>query len=323
MKYFLSILIVFLSLQLLSQERTDKSNQPVELGKVSWYRDYDEALKVATREKKAVLILFQEVPGCATCRNYGHNVLSHPLMVEAIENLFIPLTIFNNKGGKDRAVLNKYDEPSWNNPVVRVVNGVGWDVIPRVSGNYSVIGLYQAMEKSLKAQGKEIPEYMSLLKADLLTFNTSKIKEKYYKMYCFWSGEKHLGAKEGVLSAKAGFMDGYEVVKVTYDADEIEERTLNQYARQAQISEIADNGQYRYSDKDHLFYLRKSPYQYLPLTELQKTRINSALGSGTSPRKYLSPRQLHWLDHLTPQQGKLTTLIDKDIEAAWDLKAGL
>ena len=47
------------------------------------------------------MLLFQEVPGCSTCRNYGHNVLSHPLMVEAIESLFVPLAIFNNKEGKE------------------------------------------------------------------------------------------------------------------------------------------------------------------------------------------------------------------------------
>jgi len=69
---------------------------------VHWYRDYDKALVVAAKEDKDVLLLFQEVPGCSTCRNYGHNVLSHPLMVEAIESLFVPLAIFNNKKKKTK-----------------------------------------------------------------------------------------------------------------------------------------------------------------------------------------------------------------------------
>jgi len=305
-----------------AQERTNPSNQTEELGKVSWFRDYDAALKAATKTKKPVLVLFQEVPGCATCRNYGNNVLSHPLMVEAIENLFVPLTIFNNKGGKDKEVLKKYEEPSWNNPVVRIVNSVGWDIVPRVAGNYSSLGLYSAMERALDNQKKEIPEYMRLLKADLLSANGDTVKEKYFKMYCFWSGEKHLGSADGVLSTKAGFMNGYEVVKVKYDSKKINESQLNNYARQAQISPIADNGAYRYSDKDHLFYLRKSPYQYLPLTELQKTRINSALGRGNSPVKFLSPKQIKWLDQLNQQGSKQLVLIDKDISTAWEMKNG-
>lgn len=34
-----------------------------EIGKVSWKRDFDAALKEAGKSKKPVLLLFQEVPG--------------------------------------------------------------------------------------------------------------------------------------------------------------------------------------------------------------------------------------------------------------------
>ena len=80
---------------LFALQRTEQSE---ELGQVHWYRSYDKALAVAAKE----------VPGCSTCRNYGHNVLSHPLMVEAIESLFVPLAIFNNKSGKDKNILDQY-----------------------------------------------------------------------------------------------------------------------------------------------------------------------------------------------------------------------
>jgi hypothetical protein len=36
---------------------------PVELGKVPWLRNYDEALAQARKTKKPILVLFQEVPG--------------------------------------------------------------------------------------------------------------------------------------------------------------------------------------------------------------------------------------------------------------------
>jgi hypothetical protein len=36
---------------------------PIELGKVPWLRDYDEALALARKTKRPILILFQEVPG--------------------------------------------------------------------------------------------------------------------------------------------------------------------------------------------------------------------------------------------------------------------
>lgn len=101
MKIFGGLFIILM----MTLTSTAQTHQPEELGKVQWLRDYDKALAIAKQQGKAVFILFQEVPGCATCRNYGHHVLSHPLIVEAIESEFVPLAIFNNKGGDDAAIL--------------------------------------------------------------------------------------------------------------------------------------------------------------------------------------------------------------------------
>lgn len=128
---------LFFSLMGFAQRRTQPATQAEELGKVSWFRDFDQATALSRKQKKPVFILFQEVPGCLTCRNYGKEVLSHPVIVDAIEQNFIPLAIYNNKGGKDRTVLNRYQEPSWNNPVVRIVNAKGENLIGRIAGDYS------------------------------------------------------------------------------------------------------------------------------------------------------------------------------------------
>jgi hypothetical protein len=39
------------------------SQNPKELGKVSWLRDHDEALAQSKKTRKPVFLLFQEVPG--------------------------------------------------------------------------------------------------------------------------------------------------------------------------------------------------------------------------------------------------------------------
>jgi len=61
----LAIITVFSFSPIKAQEITDSTNQDIELGKVSWYRDYDEAVACAEEKNKPILILFQEVPGCA------------------------------------------------------------------------------------------------------------------------------------------------------------------------------------------------------------------------------------------------------------------
>ena len=143
------------------------STQPKELGKVNWLRDIQQATKRSKKDNKPILLLFQEVPGCSTCQNYGTTVLSHPLIVEAIETYFIPLAIFNNKGGKDREVLNYFNEPTWNNPVVRIIDNNKKNLIPRISGNYSSLAITEAMIEVLQKQKTTIPKYLNLLQPQL------------------------------------------------------------------------------------------------------------------------------------------------------------
>ncbi|OAB78214.1 VPGUxxT family thioredoxin-like (seleno)protein, type 2 [Cochleicola gelatinilyticus] len=313
----LPFLFCFSVLTAFAQERTNAKNQDEELGKVSWYRDFDTAIALSEKNNKPILILFQEVPGCATCRNYGHNVLSSPLMTEAIQNEFIPLAIFNNKGGNDRKILQKYKEPSWNNPVVRIVNSKGDNLVARVASDYSAKGLYDAMVKSLQISGQEIPEYMKLLGKELSVNNTSEVKENYYSMYCFWTGEKQLGNNEGVLNTEAGFMKGREVVKVTYVPEIISDETLTSFAKQNRMTPITKDDSYRHSDKDEDYYLQHSDYKYLPLSKIQRTKINSALGNRESAEKYLSPMQCKWLSELKKSK-KSSVLFNQNFKTSWE-----
>jgi hypothetical protein len=293
--------------------KTNPASQSEELGKVEWHRDYNQATQLAKETGKPILILFQEVPGCSTCRNYGHNVLSHPLMVEAIENEFIPLAIYNNKGGADRQILKKFGEPSWNNPVVRIVDVKGNDLVKRVSGNYSAKGLYSAMEKALKSTKHQIPEYMILLGKEVSSVQT---QEKCYSMYCFWSGEKHLGNAKGVLKTEAGFANHKEVVKVTYNPNTISEEELDRFAKTGSCSPMQE-AKFRFSNKDHLFYLKQSNYQYIPLSTIQQTVVNSALGNRTSPLKYLSPSQQKWLQEIQDKKRVKESFYHLELAEAW------
>ena len=315
--FFILTLSTLLSAQLLQAQY----HQAVELGKVNWLRDYDEAITTAEKEQKQILLLFQEVPGCATCRNYGNNVLSHPLLVEAIENLFIPLAIFNNKGGKDRAILQQFNEPSWNNPVVRIINTRGKNVVPRIGGDYSAVTLCRSMISALKLSGVPVPEYLTLLETELAAAHSGNIGEKHFKMYCFWTGEKELGKIDGVLDTESGFMKSSEVVKVRFDREVVDEQMLIKQARKNNFEPL-EAGQFRRSAKDVHFYLRRSLYQYLPLTELQQTRINSLLGRGEPVEQLLSPQQRKWLDELKISKKGQVPLIDIAFREAWTSKAG-
>ena len=90
-------------------------------------------------------------------------MLSHPLLVEAIETEFVPVAVYNNIKGKDLAVLKRYGEPTWNNPVTRFVDAAGKDLIPRKDRVWSLAGTASRMVLALKAAKRPVPGYLQLL----------------------------------------------------------------------------------------------------------------------------------------------------------------
>ena len=134
--------------------------QPIETGTVRWGRDLDEALTAAADSGRPVFALFQEVPGCAGCRQFGADVLSDPLVVEAIEDLFVPLLIHNNTGGRDADVLARYGEPAWNFQVVRFLDAHGDDLIPRRDRVWETGPLLTRMVAALTSAGAHVPDHL-------------------------------------------------------------------------------------------------------------------------------------------------------------------
>ena len=269
------------------------STQPTELGEVHWLRDLDAALAESRRTAKPVLILFQEVPGCSNCTRYGREILSNPLIVESMESDFVPLAIYNNRGGKDAAALKRYGEPAWNNPVVRIINANGQDLVPRMPDFRSAADLTGGMLTALDKHCGKSPLYLQILheeqraregSTDVATFETA----------CFWSGEAYFGAQEGVVATEAGWQKGQEVVRVRFNRAVTSEQILAKAAASQRYA-VRPNGSFRV-DREPKYYLLKSRYAAIPMPELQAARVNAMLGQGKRPDALLSPRQLKMLD---------------------------
>ncbi len=282
-----------------------------ELGKVDWLRDYDQAIYLSEKTNKAILILFQEVPGCATCKNYGEKVLSNPMLVDVIEHYFVPLVIYNNKEGKDKKILERYNEPSWNNPVVRIVDKEGENIIERINGNYTSAGLLDGIVQSFTERGIVIPQNIRLLEEIL---NTKATEESIYSMYCFWSGEKVYGKVRGVYQTTAGWQNGREVVKVEYDPKLISEKELTKIGKRSNCADqlITGGAEFR-KDSDPKYYLKNSKYRQLAMHPLQAARVNSLLGEGVEDiSEWLFPSQ-----QLAMEKISTRVLYDENFEEAW------
>lgn len=226
--------ILALALMLPSLPHAASATEHVEeAGKVQWGRILETALASSAQTGKPVFALFQEIPGCAGCKQFGREVMSHPLIVETVESEFTPLLIHNNKGGRDLEVLQRFGEPAWNYQVVRFFNSLAEDIIPRKDQVWDAGGIAERMVAALTQARRPVPAYLRLLAAE----HSPRLKEAVFAMYCFWTGEMELGRIEGVVTTEAGFMDGHEVTRVKYDPAVI---TLPQLIAAAEKVECAN-----------------------------------------------------------------------------------
>ena len=269
-----------------------------ELGVVRWGRDLDAALERSRASGRPVLSLFDEVPGCATCVGFGQQVLSHPLLAEAIETEFVPLFVANNRPGRDAELLARFGEPAWNNPVVRFLDGRGRDVLERRDGLYSPHEIAQRLVAALRAAGRPVPSYLALAEEET---QQAHRKSATFAMGCFWEGEERLGAVPGVLAVSAVHLDPGEGVRVEFDESRLSLAELERLAtaQHCSLHGRAGGGEREAGGSDHLHVLARSPLRALSLTPMQAMRVNSALALGGDPLAVLSPSQRERAAELT------------------------
>jgi hypothetical protein len=284
------------------------NQNPEEVGTVKWERSHDAALAAARKSGKPVFALFQEVPGCAGCKQFGRDVMAHPLIAEAVEDLFTPLLIHNSKGGPDREILDRYKEPAFNYQVVRFLDGNGHDIIPRQDRVWTADGIAARMIETLEKAGRPVPEYLRLLKSE----KTEGLLTAAFAMACFWTGERELGAVDGVVATEAGFIDGREVTLLSYDPTVIALPDLIRAAEKVQcaqsvfvpagekqslaplrlkVQELA--GYKKAPASDQKRQIQGTPLAALALRGIQATKVNAWIRTDQSRALgLLSPRQL-------------------------------
>ncbi len=269
-----------------------------ELGLVRWGRDHDASFKTSQRTGRPVLVLFDEVPGCSTCKGFGAEVLSNPLLVEAIESEFVPLFVANNRPGRDAELLAHYGEPAWNNPVVRVLDRDGHDLLPRREGLYSAHEIALRMIDALRAARRPVPRYLELAAEES---QRAHLRSETFSTACYWAGEAHFGRVGGVLAAQALETGAGEAVRVSYDESRVSRASLLAAAARGGYTRTlgATVPMQDATGRDHLHALALSPLRSLELTPLQALRTNALLAQGEDATLWLTPAQrAHALESL-------------------------
>ena len=128
--------------------------------------------------------------------------------VEVIETHFVPVCIYNNRGGQDAEALQIFEEPAWNNPVVRIVRADYRDVVLRMPNFRTSLPLVNGLRRALELTGKAVPPYLELLEEELQA-RASGLQTATFSISCFWSGKVLLALCRGASRPRPAFrMDG-------------------------------------------------------------------------------------------------------------------
>lgn len=164
--------------------------------------------------------------------------------------------------------------------------------------------------------GRPLPEWLALVAREL---TPPKDRETAcFAMFCYWEGDKALGALDGIVATRIGSLAGREAIEVDYDpgvtpfaallaAAKGGCRDLALFARtEAQeaaalaaglpVSKPTGSLVLHTPQKKHLS-LQPDLY-YLPLTEAQAVRLNAALAAKQDPTRWLAPFQGALRKHL-------------------------
>lgn len=245
--------------------------------------------------------------------------MSHRLLVESIETDFVPALVYNNKK-QDAATLKQFNEPSWNNPVIRFFDADWNDVIARQDNIWEIGPVTERMIAALTNANSKNPKYAVPIHLELTALQYSKNTEHAsFAMHCYWEGEIQFGAVDGVKFTQSAWYDGKEVVNVVFDPTIISYTSIVEtalkvrcastvYTRSASQEKVAMKLAHEQAEpiaekefgrpakpSDQKYYLRNSPLRLLPLTAVQETRVNSALGRREKPNQYLTVSQYEML----------------------------
>lgn len=236
--------------------------------------------------------------------------MTNPIIIDAVENAFVPLLIHNNTGGEDARILKKYKEPSWNYQVVRFLDAKGGDIIPRKAQVNTQGELTARMVQALEKAKQPVPKSLALLKSSL---EVNQLEQAAFSCHCFWTGEHKLGALDGVVATEAGWLDGREVTLVTYHRGEISLERLVKSAREmqvandvylgngaqrAQVSQLVKSpkslqGYRKAKASDQKRQISGTAFARLELSPTQACKVNAFCRGNTSEAvKYLTSAQL-------------------------------
>jgi hypothetical protein len=319
----------------------------VEYGIGYTYSDLREAKREAKRQRKPI---FCTRTGADFNKVFHSSALTHPLIVEAVESLFV-------------TVNSEIDLEVPGSPVcatVQILDEKGTPLLPHIGGDLllrrNMVVVVELLVKSLTKCSIEVPKYLQLLleeesgRSEVLP---SGKRRKLDRIAIFGVSDYHvIEAKfanaAGVLNIQAGLYKGRQVLQVTYASRVTSFDSLLRYALS---SNFATSIYYQSQDEfvvarsvcdqlrrsyhiigkiedsslinnvvDGRSGIRKTALRYVPMTSLQKVHANKLVHEGlfNEASHLLSPRQAEKMMRSFSNVNARRDFVDLPLIEAWN-----
>jgi hypothetical protein len=296
-----------------------------ELGAVRYETSsVEEAKKIAQERNMPIFCIQAEVPGDIES---GKDVLSHPLIVEALESMFVcAAPKIPRKEFEDRYKPSA-GRKAWYT-TINFLDANGEELVPAIGGDTLVVPvIVDCIVRVLTQCKRPIPRYVSLLQEEQCGKSTigcsGRAKRNcrciVFGIHDYDRTEVEFAKIDGVLATICGTYIGNRVIRIVYNPKVLSFTTILHYSTERHL---ADTIYYQTQDEkvaaqmetsrlvekpaivkmEHLFKivvhdmksaLRRSLLGKVPLTDLQATRINLLIHQGQfhEATRLLSPRQ--------------------------------
>jgi hypothetical protein len=311
-----------------------KKNKNEALGRLNFKYDASSfrlALDESRDTDKPVILFFQAMHGAPDAVAMGQSVLSHPLLIEAAESLFISVVVdIAGTTPDDAHLLARYHENCRHGTVIRIVNSKGHDLAVKLEGGRCSVGnIAKAMRGVLDRKALKVPNYLKILETEYLALVGAPSKALpaeatgtiIFKAKDSTKAEIDFAELHGVVAVDCGKVSRSAAVKVTYNPDVIDCKAVYLHAKSVLSVEsvyctnarqmlslqsepgLLDNPSLLHEfrsgsfsgGKDPKHYLRTKLLRFVPLTSLQALQANLAISKDQNELvdNLLSPRQLN------------------------------
>lgn len=295
-------------------------NQHAELGYLNFQcLSMTDAIKRASDMAKPILCVHADFPGDI---HAGREIFSHPLIVEACESLFI--SVYPKEAEIERRIQPQSRLSG--KTLVRLLDRSANEVTSIISDKLTRAGLLEKMIETLEFCEQPVPTYLSILLEEERCFSEVGVgvKRRTTDRRCAFAvdnaavAEVEFAGLDGVIATRTGWIDRTSAVEVTFDSKRLSYGCLVRFALKqsictviyfcnneeriaAQVEVERVNGSTRFQsymgmiqpDCDPKHALRMTPLRFVPLTDLQATRVNRLvhIGKFNEATHLLSPRQ--------------------------------